>query len=81
MCRFIRKSYRPIAEALAEVFSQDINVFYPKIYKYCYCEANRIQSGFFQMENELGEALAYKQGVEGTPMMANIIEDVKQLNL
>jgi hypothetical protein len=29
----------------------------------------------------MGEALAYKQGVDGTHMMTNVIEDVKQLNM
>ena len=47
VCNFIRKSYRPIAEALATTFSQDLINFYPKLYKYCYNEVNKVRSSFF----------------------------------
>lgn len=51
ICKFIRKSYRPVAEALALMFSQDIANFYPKLYKYCYGEANKVKSQFLELEN------------------------------
>lgn len=34
ICKFIRKSYRPLAEALALTFSQDVSHLYPKLYKF-----------------------------------------------
>ena len=36
MCRFIRRSFRPLAEAIGEALSIDFNHFYPKLYKYVY---------------------------------------------
>ena len=47
MCKFMRKSYRPIVESLVLVFSQDVVSFYPKLFKYCYGEVNRLRSVFF----------------------------------
>ena len=49
ICKFIRKSYIPIAEALATVFSQDLTNFYPKLYKYAYGEISKIRSLFFEV--------------------------------
>ena len=54
ICKFIRKSYRPIAEALTTVFSQDLTNFYPKLYKYTYGEISKIRSLFFDVENDKG---------------------------
>lgn len=36
VCRFIRKSYRPIADALGESLSRDLGYFYPKLFKFCH---------------------------------------------
>ena len=47
ICKFIRKSYRPVAEVIATVFSQDLLNFYPKLYKYCYNEVNKVKTIFF----------------------------------
>lgn len=46
ICKFIRKSYRPVAEALALTFSQDISNLYPKLYKYSYGSANKIKNQY-----------------------------------
>lgn len=47
ICKFIKKSYRPIAEAIAYTFIEDTNYFYPKLYKYCYGEASKLRACFF----------------------------------
>ena len=51
ICKFIRKSYRPIAEGLTTIFNQDLTNFYPKLYKYTYGEIGKIRSLFFEVEN------------------------------
>ena len=32
--KFIRKSFKPIAEGISEAYSLDFNNFYPKLYRY-----------------------------------------------
>lgn len=46
ICKFIRKSYQSIGEALAQMFSQDISHFYPKLYKFSYEEARKIKTHY-----------------------------------
>ena len=55
ICNFIKISYRPIAEAITYTFMEDVNYFYPKLYKYCYNEALKQQNTFFDIESRLGE--------------------------
>jgi len=44
MCRFIRKSYRPLSEAIGEAMDIDSNCFYPKLYKHFYSQAAKLQN-------------------------------------
>lgn len=46
ICKFIRKSFNPVAEGLAEAFSADFNNFYPKLYNYLHEECNRIEGRY-----------------------------------
>lgn len=55
ICKFIKKSYRPIAEALTYTLIEDVNYFYPKLYKYCYGEAAKLRVAFFDLESRFGE--------------------------
>ncbi len=73
ICKFIRKSYRPIAQGLAASLHCDVQCFYPKLYKYLYQEANRVHSVFFQLENDLGEEVAFKKCMEGIDSLANLL--------
>ena len=52
MCKFIRKSYRPLAEAVGEAISADYNHYYPKIYKYAYSQAKVIQAPIPQHQEQ-----------------------------
>lgn len=80
VCNFIRKSYRPIAEALATTFSQDLINFYPKLYKYCYTEVNKVRSSFFELENERGEEFAYRNSIQNVDLMVNLLSEVEVIN-
>jgi hypothetical protein len=73
ICKFIRKSYRPIAESLAVLLSQDITNFYPKLYKYSYAEVNKLRSAFFDLENERGEDYAYRKCIENIDLLVNLL--------
>lgn len=80
ICKFIRKSYRPVAEALAISFAQDVSNFYPKLYKYCYGEAHKVRMTFLEIENEQGEFVAFKRCAEGIDSMANLLVEIGQIN-
>ena len=53
MCRFIRRSYRPLAEAMGEALSADFNHYYPKIYKHIYNQAKITHYGTKVVEERL----------------------------
>lgn len=78
--KFIRKSFNPIAEGLAQAFNTDFNNFYPKIYRYIHEECNEIESRFGQREREFGEMQAYRLGVDGLEDCVNILQDIAELN-
>lgn len=46
ICKFVKKSYRPITEAITYALIEDVNYFYPKLYKYCYGEAAKLRASF-----------------------------------
>jgi hypothetical protein len=44
--KFIRKSFKPVAEGISEAFSLDFNNFYPKLHRYLQLESRRIEGRF-----------------------------------
>lgn len=80
ICQFVRRSYRPLAEAIAEAFSQDVANFYPKLFKYCYGEVARMRTAFFEAEGEVGEEEAFRRSAEGVEGLVALLEEVAQVN-
>ena len=81
VCKFIRKSYKPIAESLGQAFSLDFSFFYLKLNRFIFQECNKLQHNFDAMVQKIGELDAFIKGVQGAESIVNLVEDIKELNL
>lgn len=63
ICKFIRKSFTPLAEALAEAFSKDFTNFYPKLAHYTRDQCLKVESRFDDILGRLGEGEAYRSDI------------------
>lgn len=80
ICKFIRKSFTPLAEALAEAFTGDCTHFYPKLAYYAREQCLKVEARFDEIMGRLGEVEAYRADIEGLSDAVNLLQEIGQLN-